>query len=145
MSRIKIKERALVKKGKLLKGRQIMWLIRNFYKVNPSMAQANTIIDLVNLQWKGDNNMDEFLNKWDKILGSMNMVFDVRKDKEKNDMLRDILLPKMEKSNVLKEDIAYYYRLMTDGKAPTFEWLRDRMEAYILRTDLKNNRDKQEL
>ena len=34
---------------------------------------------------------------------------------------------------------------MTDGKPPTFEWLRDRMEAYILRTDLKNNRDKQEL
>ena len=120
-----------------------MWLLRNVYKVNPSMAQANTIIDLANLQWKGDNNMDEFLNKWDKILGSMNMVFDVRKDKEKNDMLRDILLPKMEKSNVLKEDLAYYYRLMTDGKAPTFEWLRDRMEAYILRTDLKNNRDKQ--
>ena len=54
MSRIKIKERALVKKGKLLKGRQIMWLIRTFYKVNPSMAKANAIIDLVSLDWRGD-------------------------------------------------------------------------------------------
>ena len=34
---------------------------------------------------------------------------------------------------------------MTDGQPPTFEWLRDRMEAYTLRTDLKNHRDKQEL
>ena len=59
-------------------------------------------------------------------------------------MRRGILLPKMETSSVLKEDIAYYYRLMTDGKPPTFEWLRDRMEASTLRTDLKDNREKQE-
>ena len=143
MSRIKIKERAFVKKGKLLKGRQIMWLIRNFYNVNPSMAQANTIIDLVILQWKGDGDMDEFLNRWGKVLGPMNMVFDAKKNKEKNYMLRDMLLPKMEKSAVLKKYIAFYYRLMTEGKPPTFELLRDHMEAYILRTDLKNNRDKQ--
>ena len=71
-----------------------MWLIRNFYKVKPSMAQANTIIDLVTLQWKCDSNMDEFLNRWDNMLGSMNMVFEAKKDKEKRDTMRDILLPK---------------------------------------------------
>ena len=52
-------------------------------------------------------------------------------------MLRVILLPKMEKSNVLMEDVAYYDRQMAEGKHPTYEWLRNRMEAYLLRTCLK--------
>ena len=120
-----------------------MWTVLNSYKVNPSMAQANTLIDLANLDWKCDGTMDECMNRWDQVLGSMNMAFDVKQDNENNDMLCGIILPKMEKGAVLKEDIAYYYRLMTDGKQPTYEWLRDRMESYLLRTGLKGNREKQ--
>ena len=66
------------------------------------MAQANTIIYLVSLDLRGDGNMGEFLNRWDKVLGSIFMAFDVKKDKEKNVTLRDILIPQMEKNSVLR-------------------------------------------
>ena len=55
-----------------------------------------------------------------------------------------MILQKMEKGAVLKEDIAYDYRLMVGGQPPTYERLRDRMEAYVLRTELQSNREKQE-
>ena len=51
------KEQAASQKDKMLKGRQIAWLIFSFFKRSPKMGVFYSITDLAKLDWLGDENI----------------------------------------------------------------------------------------
>ena len=44
-------------KGMLLKGRQLVWLIHDWFRLNPEMRQVYGLQAITDLQWYGDNNI----------------------------------------------------------------------------------------
>ena len=132
--RVKTKEQALITKGQtLMKGRQVLWMIRSYYRTNLNMTMVYNITDLVGLQWRGDRDIDGFVYWWDYILATM-------RSPPNSETLRDILISKLENSGVLKEDIAHFHILPFDDPNRTYEYLRDRLDHFLTRTDLTHNR-----
>ena len=48
------RELAAAMQGRMLKGRQIAWLIFNFFKINTKMGVIYSVTDLAKLEWMGD-------------------------------------------------------------------------------------------
>ena len=55
--------------------------------------------------------------------------------------LASILLEKLEQSNKLKDDIAYYYRLPENHVDHSYAYLKRRMGRFLERQQQKRNRD----
>ena len=98
------KEHAAAIQGKMLKGRQIAWMIFTFFKRSPKMGVLYSVTDLAKLDWMGDKHIYKFLMTWRLVLDQMQTTLPA-------DELIGILMQKMEKSVVLKEDIAHFYRM----------------------------------
>jgi len=94
---------------------------------------VDTITYLVGLQWRGDRDIDAFVYWWDYILATI-------RSPPTSETLRDILISKLEHSSVLNEDIAHFHRLPFDDPNRTYEYLRDRLDHFLTRTDLAHNR-----
>jgi hypothetical protein len=69
------------------------------------MSVVFGVNDLLNLKWLGDEQMDEFIYMWRWI--HTNVPLGPRLP---DDTRRDIFIVQIEKSVVLKEDIAHYHR-----------------------------------
>jgi hypothetical protein len=57
--------------AKLLSGRQILWMILQSLKTGDSMERQYNVVDLMNLNWKGDDDIETFRNNWDEIIDGM--------------------------------------------------------------------------
>ena len=56
------REHAAAMQGRMLKGRQIAWLIFNFFKRNPNMGVIYSVTDLAKLEWMGDKQIHKFFD-----------------------------------------------------------------------------------
>ena len=56
------KEQAASQQDKVLKGRQVVWLIFTFFKRNPKMGVFYSVTDLAKLDWLGDKNIHIFFD-----------------------------------------------------------------------------------
>ena len=122
----------------------MLWLIRNHFETRPSMSVAHSITDLTNHPWLGDDRVAEFIYKWDFLVTSVNACGKGFATPEGQDMLPEILRPKLAKSELLKQDLAYMYIRESEGVRPTYAYLRERIAHYLARTDLEANRGNQE-
>ena len=127
------REHAAAMQGRMLKGRQIAWLIFNFFKRNPKMGVIYSVTDLAKLEWMGDKQIHKFLMMWRLMLDQMQTTLPA-------DELTEILMQKMEKSVVLKEDIAHFYRLDEDDPDRNCDFLIRSMENYLDRERYRTNR-----
>ena len=62
------REHAAARQSKMLKGRQIAWLIFTFFKRNPKMGVFYSVTDLAKLKWMGDKQIHRFLMTWRLVL-----------------------------------------------------------------------------
>ena len=127
------REHAAAMQGRMLKGRQIAWLIFNFFKRNPKMGVIYGVTDLAKLEWMGDKQIHKFSMMWGLMPDQMQTTLPA-------DGLADILLQKMEKSIVLKEDIGHFYRLDEDDPDRNCNFLIRSMEDYLDRERYRTNR-----
>eukprot|EP00974_Lingulodinium_polyedra_P052095 5012369-Lingulodinium_polyedra.AAC.1 len=44
-----------------LRGRQILWMILDFFKTNRTLQQQYAFQDLANVKWMGDEKIEDFL------------------------------------------------------------------------------------
>ena len=106
------KEHAAALQDKMLKGRQIARLIFISFKRNPKMG----VTDLAKLDWMGDKNIHRFLMTWRLMISQMQTTFP-------HDELTEILLQKVEKSVVRKEDVGHFYRMDEDDYGRSSDFL----------------------
>jgi hypothetical protein len=91
--------------NKIITGRQMCREMCKRIATSDHMSVFFGVNDLINLQWLGDEKMDEFIYMWRWIhsntpLGSRLL----------DDTRRDIFIVQIEKSVALKEDIAHHHR-----------------------------------
>lgn len=112
----------------MLKGRQIGWLILKHFQTNPRLGVMYQITDFGDLEWRGDKPTDvhTFMYIWE------NMLFQMHTSLSRHG-LAGILLQKLEKSTVLKEDIAHYHRRIPGHPDPSYEYLMNSMSRYLTR------------
>ena len=127
------KEHAASMKGRMLKGRQIAWLILTFFKRNPKMGVIYSVTDLAKLDWMGDKQIYKFLMMWRLMLDQMNTTLPESE-------LTEILLQKVEKSIVLKEDVAHFYRMDDGDPSKNTNYLIRSMENHLDRERYRANR-----
>ena len=57
-------------RGTLLKGRQLGWLVHNWFRLHPDMKQLYSLEDISSLKWMGDDKIFEFLMLWKQIVAN---------------------------------------------------------------------------
>ena len=59
--------------GKLIAGRQIVYMIVDHFQLNDSMSMAYSITDITAIKWKGDlpEQVSQFKSDWENILDNM--------------------------------------------------------------------------
>ena len=127
------REHAAAMQGRMLKGRQVAWLIFTFFKRNPKMGVFYSVTDLAKLEWMGDKHIHRFLMTWRLMLDQMQTTPPAEE-------LTEIPMQKMEKSVVLKEDIGHFYRMDEDGPDRNSDFLVTSMENYLDRERYRANR-----
>ena len=48
-------------------GRQLGWMIHDWFRVNPDMKPLYILEEITGLQWMGDDHIFEFLTRWKDI------------------------------------------------------------------------------
>ena len=119
---------------KCLKGRQVMWLILDFFKTNRDMSEVYNIQDLTGLPWLGDNRMHQFKVLWESMATRMSSELS-------DNMLSELLCHKMEDSKVLADDLAYYHRCKIGHEDHSYQFLIASMDRYLARQRLLKNRN----
>ena len=89
----------------MVRGRQIAWLALKHFQTNPQLGVMYQITDFAELEWRGDKPTEIHTSMyiWENMLSQMHTSL------SRNE-LANILIQKLEKSNVLKEDLAHYWR-----------------------------------
>ena len=126
-------EHAAAMQGRMLKGRRIIWLIFTFFKRNPKMGMTYSVTDRAELEWMGDKQIHKFLLMWRLVLDQMQTTIS-------EDGLTEIFTQRMEKSVVLKEDIAHFYRMDEGHRNKNYDFLIRSMENYMDRERYRTNR-----
>jgi hypothetical protein len=67
------KEQDLQSAGKLLSGRQLLWLLYDFMAMDSQKAHLMEISDLMNFRYDG-HNMQGFINDWRRLVRTLNFV-----------------------------------------------------------------------
>jgi hypothetical protein len=104
-------------KGTFVKGRQILKIIFNHFKVSEAEGQVLNFQDLLNVSLQGDK-LRAFMATWDSVLGGM-------RDVPPEHILEHLFLIQVRKCGAIKEHIAHYDR--ADIGHP------DKNYAYLLR------------
>ena len=120
------KEHAAAMQCRMLKGRQVAWLIFNFFEGSPKMGVLYSVADLAKLEWMGDKQIHKFLMMWSLALDQTQITLPAEE-------LIEILMQKMEKSVVLKKNIAHFCRLDKDDNDRNCDFLIRSMENYLSR------------
>ena len=131
---LQVKEECIWLEGKLVKGRQILWLINEHFRTSTTTDSYYDVLDLAELSYPGDAKMTTFFYLWDICISSMD-------PKLPDDTLRDILVKKLKSSQAIKEDLAHYNRLDHGHPEKTYQWIRGRMDAYLLRKQIEKNQE----
>lgn len=63
--------RECVNNGRLMSGRQCVFMILNYNRTDNGFQKAYTIENLMNVAWLGDEKADIFLQNWDQMLANM--------------------------------------------------------------------------
>ena len=91
--------------GLILKGRQLGWLIHDWFRLNPDLKPLYGLQEIADLQWYGDDKIFEFLEMWKKVVENNCITLTPTQAAE-------ILVIKMRgKTKVLAEDVACWHRL----------------------------------
>ncbi|WP_288992754.1 hypothetical protein, partial [uncultured Marinobacter sp.] len=121
---LQLKEQQAVLKGTMVMGRQIAFLIYQYYQTNPDMDFTYGLEDLGALAWHGDHNISGFLFLWTQITSRMKLQIDQSE-------LSAILYKKMAVSTALASDLAHYHRQPAGSVDRSYKFLIHSMERHI--------------
>ena len=127
--RIRQRSQVLGKEGNFLMGREILLaMILDHFRTTSKDEVLLNASHIYKLQYRGDKEMDKFLNAWIEIIANMK-VEDIPSD----NTLRDHLLRKIDGSQALHVDLTIFKGRDNDDKKKTYKELLEIMKRHIAR------------
>ena len=65
------KEREAYRTDSTLGGRQVVWMLLNYFKTNRSLVQQYNWQDIQEIKWKGDDHLFETYSRYNLIMGDI--------------------------------------------------------------------------
>ena len=134
--RVKIRQRSQVlgKEENFLMGREILAMVLDHSRTTSKDEVFFNASHIYKLQYRGDKEMDKFLNAWIEIIANMK-VEDIPSD----NTLRDHLLRKIDGSQALHVDLTIFKGRDNDDKRKTYKELLEIMKRHIARVREEGN------
>ena len=139
-ARVGRKEEELVAIGKTITGRQVAWMIYEYFRTDAHTQHFSSLQDLMSLAWRGDSpaQMEQFLQNWDYIVRSLDQRLD-------HIDVQSCFFEKWQNSRILSADVMWCKRARARGPGDpefTLEFMRRSMEIHIKDSHaLKNTAD----
>ena len=132
---VNLRENSATNRGTMFKGRQIAWLVLKQFQTNPQLGVTCQITDFADLEWRGDKpaEIHTFMYIWENMLSQMHTSL------SRHELAGSLLL-KLDKSIVLKENLAHYYRQGLGHPDHSYEHLINPMTRYLTRKRYDVNR-----
>ncbi len=100
---VNIRKEKMASTGRLMKGRQILWLLYQHFKISQAEGSLLEFQDLLNVKLQGDG-LRTFLNDWDSVLLAMAQEPPV-------EILETLFRLQIQRYQPLRDQLAYYDRL----------------------------------
>ena len=110
-----IKEQAMAKDGKRLKGRQMPKMLYDYHKLDETQHAVYNFENILAVTLKGDK-LQKFLNDWNSTLAGQGTSITKK-------ILKPLLLRELRKSPQLKEEIAHYDRAKPNTEDNSYDYL----------------------
>ena len=114
-------ENAALTKGTVLKGREFLFLVHEWFKLNPDLKPLLGLQEITDRKWFRDDCVFESLELWRQALGNNSIDLSPKQ-------LAIILVEKMAPSQVLAQDVAYWRRLEDGSDQKSHEYLVNSMQ-----------------
>ena len=134
--KVKIRQRSQVlgKEGHFLMGREILAMVLDHFRTTSKDEVLFNASHIYKLQYRGDKEMDKFLNAWIEIIANMK-VEDIPSD----NTLSDHLLRKIDGSQALHVDLTIFKGRDNDDRKKTYKELLEIMKKHIARVREERN------
>ena len=119
--------------GRMLRGRQILWMVYDHHKYDEERGSLYDFKDLMSVHFRGDSHLEAFLSNWDSVLAGM-------KAQPEASLLEVLFYDQLSKSTVLREEIAHYDRARKGSEERTYAFLLEAARRYLERQRLARNR-----
>ena len=113
-------------------GRQVVWMIHDYYRTEIHMGLCFGCNDMNNCVWQGDHMLENYLSTWLFIEGNL-------EDEIPEKARRDILAGHMASSQALKSDMEHYERVGLKHADHSREFLIGAIEGHISNQQRKRN------
>ena len=122
------------KAGRLIKGRQFLWLIYDRFRVDEAAGSVYELNDLLSVTLKGDQGLDKFFANWDEVLVGVQYPLS-------EDILVHLLYRQIKVSYVLRTEIERYDRLPKGHEDKNYNFLMRTVRSYLERKLREGNRN----
>eukprot|EP00435_Cladocopium_sp_Y103_P035503 s1011_g9.t1 len=131
---IRQRSQALGKKGSFIMGRKIFAMILDHFRTTSRDEVFFNASHIYRLQYRGDKEMDKFLNAWLEIIANMKP-----EDIPSDVTLRDHVLRKIEGSTALHVDLVIFKGRENNDEKKTYKALLEIMKRHIARVHEDRN------
>ena len=107
-----------------IRGRQILWIIRDFHGVDAGKRTLFNIKALTDYVWSGDAHLVRWKLHWDYMIENQKTPLD-------DEQILPIFLEKIAHSVALKNYVDYFNRLGKGDLEYTYAWLSLKVDKYI--------------
>ena len=125
-------EDSALMKGSILKGRQLVWLVHDWFKLNADMKPLYGLQEITDLKWYGDERIFEFLEFWRQVVENNAIELTTK-------ALSVILVEKMSPSKALAQDVAYWRWLDDGNEQKSYEYLIKSKQRHLDREQMEKN------
>ena len=119
-----------------VRGRQLLWLVRNFYRIQDDVHTSFELSALMDIEYAGDAKLAEFKSRWDFVVRHL-------RTRLKEADLESILIKKLRGSELLRPHLEYYDRCPRGHEDRSYRWLCQLMDTMIV--DQRDKRNTQSL
>ena len=122
------------KQGKMLMGRQMLFMVYAYFSVSADAGSLYSITDLMSVRLN-DDRIENFLNSWNHVLAGMETYPPANE-------LEELFTEQLRFSKILKDEIAHYDRHPKGHPDHSYEYLMRQARAYVDRNRKRQNREK---
>jgi hypothetical protein len=117
----------------MLKGRQILWMIHEYHKLDEERGALYAFRDLQAVRLKDDRHLEGFLTTWEAVLAGMRAP-------PPQEIVEQLFLDQLRHSKVLEVELNHYDRCDRNHPDRSYEFLTNSVQRYLARTRLQRNR-----
>jgi hypothetical protein len=120
------------KSQKRLKGRQILWMVYQYYATSQDAGEMYSIVELMAVRLV-DDKLETFMNNWSHVLAGMDEMPQAA-------VIEELFIEQLRYSKIMKDEIAHYDRHPKGHPDHTYEYMQRQVRAYLERTRKRANR-----